>query len=198
MTRQTLAIAPYAAALALLLPASALAGGTFEVDEVPFALRSDAGEPLHLHGGAKLKWFLFDVYVAGLYLPPGVEPARALDDVPKRLEFHYLVSIDGKDFGPAGEKILRRGLPEEALAPLADRLARIKAAYRDVKPGDRYALTYVPGRGTELSMNGEPILVVEGADFARAYFSIWLGDKPLDEGFRRELLRGLPVALSLR
>ena len=151
-----------------------------------------------IFSGAKLRWFLFDVYVAGLYLPPDVEPSRVLDDVPKRIEFHYLVSIDGKDFGPAGEKILRRGLSEEALAPLADRLARIRAAYRDVEPGDRYALTYVPGRGTELSMNGQPILTIEGADFARAYFSIWLGEKPLDDGFRKNLLRGLPIALSLR
>jgi len=198
MNRYSLPMAAVATAIALSAPSAARAGGTVEVDEVPFALAAPSEETMRLHGGAKLRWFLFDVYVAGLYLPPDVEPSRVLDDVPKRIEFHYLVSIDGKDFGPAGEKILRRGLSEEALAPLADRLARIRAAYRDVEPGDRYALTYVPGRGTELSMNGQPILTIEGADFARAYFSIWLGEKPLDDGFRKNLLRGLPVALSLR
>lgn len=198
MNRFPLQMAAVATALALAAPQAARAGGTVEVNEVPFALAAPSEETMRLHGGAKLRWFLFDVYVAGLYLPPDVEPSRVLEDVPKRIEFHYLVSIDGKDFGPAGEKILRRGLSDEALAPLADRLAQIRAAYRDVEPGDRYALTYVPGRGTELSMNGTPLLTIPGADFARAYFSIWLGEKSLDDGFRKNLLRGLPVAVSLR
>jgi hypothetical protein len=188
-----------AISLAVMAPSLAVAGGTVEVEEVPFlATQAPGGDALRLHGGAKLKWLLFDVYVGGLYLPPESAADRALEDIPKRLEFHYLVSIDGKDFGPAGEKILQRNFTPEELAPLADRLARIRAAYRDVKEGDRYALTYLPGVGTELSLNGVPLVTIEGADFARAYFSIWLGKKPLDEGFRRELLRGLPVAVSLR
>jgi len=191
-------MAALAAAYALT-PLAAAAGSTLEVKEVPFAVAQPAGEvELRLHGGARLKWFLFNVYVAGLYLPAGESPERVLDDVPKRMEFHYLVSIDGKDFGPAGEKILERNLTAEELAPLADRLARIRAAYRDVRDGDRYALTYRPGVGTELSFNGTPLLTVEGADFARAYFSIWLGKKPIDDEFRREILRGLPVTLSRR
>jgi hypothetical protein len=72
---------------------------------------------------------------------------------------------------------------------LRDRLDRIDRAYQDVRPGDRYALTYVPGRGTELSYNGKPLTVIEGADFAAAYFSIWLGEKPIDDGLKNELLR---------
>jgi hypothetical protein len=188
-----------AASLAVATPSVPIAGGTVEVEDVPFHVaRGQGDDALRLHGGAKLKWLLFDVYVAGLYLPPDAPPDRALEDVPKRLEFHYLVSIDGKDFGPAGEKILARNLTPEELSPLAGRLARIRAAYRDVKDGDRYALTYVPGVGTELSFNGTSLVTIEGEDFARAYFSIWLGKKPLDEGFRRELLRALPVAVSLR
>jgi hypothetical protein len=198
--RSALAAASFTvASLAVAIPSVALAGGLVEVEDVPFhAARGQGNDALRLHGGAKLKWLLFDVYVAGLYLPPEAAAERALEDVPKRLEFHYLVSIDGKDFGPAGEKILQRNFTPEELSPLAGRLARIRDAYRDVKEGDRYALTYVPGVGTELSLNGSPLVTIEGADFARAYFSIWLGKKPLDEGFRRELLRALPFAVSLR
>jgi hypothetical protein len=64
----------------------------------------------------------------------------------------------------------------------------------------------VPGRGTTVSLNGEPLVEVEGADFARAYFGIWLGDDPMDRGLRKALLadaghprdRGLGAAASAR
>ena len=54
--------------------------------------------------------------------------------------------------------------------------------------GDRYALSYVPGQGTELTLNGRRLVLVEGADFARVYFAIWLGERPLDDGMRDRLL----------
>jgi acyl-CoA synthetase (AMP-forming)/AMP-acid ligase II len=76
------------------------------------------------------------------------------------------------------------------LARIQSRIERINAAYRDVKPGDRYSLTYLPGRGTELALNGKPLIVIEGADFAAAYFGIWLGREPIDENLKRDLLKG--------
>jgi chalcone isomerase-like protein len=60
--------------------------------------------------------------------------------------------------------------------------------YVDVKPGDRYSLTYVPGQGTKLRLNGVERGTIEGADFAAAIFSIWLGAKPMDNKFKRSLL----------
>ena len=60
--------------------------------------------------------------------------------------------------------------------------------YEDVKPGDRYSLTYIPGKGTELALNGEPKGIVEGSEFAAALFSIWLGKKPIDESFKKQIL----------
>jgi hypothetical protein len=183
--------------LSLALPAAAAAtrGGSdgsaerVTVEEVAFPRGLAAGsDRLELRGAALLKYLFFDVYVAALYLPEGVEAALALDDVPKRLEISYLMSIDGPDFGPAAEKILRRSFSPEQLAPLRQRLEWLASKYRDIRPGDRYALTYLPGVGTELSLNGERIAVVEGSDFAQAYFAIWLGEKPIDRGFRERLL----------
>ncbi len=85
--------------------------------------------------------------------------------------------------------MLSRNVSASTLSSLRDRLDRIRAAYRDVKPGDRYALTYRPGSGTELSFNGTTLVVIQGDDFASAYFSIWLGKQPLDPGLKEDLLR---------
>jgi len=151
--------------------------------------RDDA--KLHLAGTALLRYrVVFRAYVGALYLEKNVAPSRVLDDVPKRLELEYFWAIKGRDMVDAADPILRDNVSEETLKSLAERLEKINAAYRDVEPGDRYALTYIPGEGTELALNNKPLVVVEGADFAAAYFSIWLGAKPLDEKFKRQLLEG--------
>jgi len=161
------------------------------IENATFAKSITIGEKrVPLHGAALLRWQkLVKVYVAALYLPEQTKPSEALSDIPKRLEISYLVSIKGADFGTAAEPILARNVSGAELAGLRSRIDRLNAAYRDVKPGDRYALTYLPGRGTELALNGTPLITIEGADFAAAYFGIWLGREPIDEKLKRDLLR---------
>jgi hypothetical protein len=168
------------------LPASALTP-----QDITFPDRVQAGPNLlSLHGASPLHYLkLLPVYVAGLYLPEGAGPQHVLSDIPKQLEIGYLVPIKGSDFGKGAQPILERNQTPAAMAQLQSRIDRINAAYRDVKPGDRYALTYLPGRGTELALNGVPLITLEGADFASAYFGIWLGRQPIDEGLKRALLR---------
>lgn len=146
---------------------------------------------LPLRGAALLRWLnIFKVYVAALYLPENGAPDDVLADIPKRLEISYLVSIPGPDFGKGAEAILERNNSPDVLARLRDRIDQLNAVYRDVKPGDRYALTYVPGQGTELSYNGQPLITIKGADFAAAYFGIWLGKDPIDQEMRSRLING--------
>ena len=162
------------------------------VEGVTFAVSIPAGDTsLPLRNAALLRYLKFiRAYVAALYLPEGLPSSAVLSDVPKRLEISYLVSIKGADFGKGAAPVLARNLSPAELARLQPRIDRINAAYRDVKPGDRYALTYLPGRGTELSLNGTPLTTIEGADFAAAYFGIWLGREPIDDKLKRDLLGG--------
>ncbi len=144
-----------------------------------------------IRGVALLRWLkIFKVYVAALYLPENGSSHNVLADIPKRLEISYLVSIPGPDFGKGAEAILERNNSSSELARLRSRIDKLNAVYRDVKPGDRYALTYVPGQGTELSYNGRPLITIEGADFAAAYFGIWLGKDPIDQEMRSRLISG--------
>jgi hypothetical protein len=169
------------------LPAHALT-----VENVTFADSVTIGvTALPLRNAALLRYLKFiKAYVAALYLPEGVKTEDVLADVPKRLELSYLVSIKGPDFDKGAAPVLERNQTPAELARLMGRIDRINAAYKDVKSGDRYSLTYLPGRGTELALNGTPLIVIEGADFAAAYFGIWLGRDPIDEKLKRDLLKG--------
>lgn len=174
--------------LLLALPATAR-----EIEGVEFSDRlQPQGEVLELHGLGLLRYrWVFKGYVAALYLPPGTAAERALEDVAKRLELEYFWSIAGPDFGDAAEQLLAKSLSARELDALRERLTRLHAAYQDVKPGDRYALDYLPGKGTTLSKNGDALATIPGADFAKAYFGIWLGKQPLDESLKQQLLEGL-------
>jgi hypothetical protein len=160
------------------------------VDEVTFDRRVEAlGAPLSLRGAGLFRWKWFvKVYAAALYVPDGTPAFDPAADVARRLEFSYLVGIERDGFGKAADELLAGNFPPEAIAPLRERIDRLHAAYVDVKPGDRYALSYVPGQGTELTHNGRRLALIEGADFARIYYAIWLGQAPIDRGLRDRLL----------
>ncbi len=132
---------------------------------------------------------IFKPFVAALYLGEDVHPKQVLNDVPKRLEIEYYYSLVGRDIAAAGEKILAANVSTDQLQGLRPRIDRMQSWYQDVKPGDRYTLTYIPGHGTELALNGKSKGIIEGADFAAAYFTIWLGKAPMDVGLKDQLLR---------
>jgi len=163
-------------------PATAAPGSTF----APEILVD--GAKLPLRGTGRLVWMrLVTVYDAAFYLPENVPGSDVLRDVPKRLELSYHISIKAPKFGEAAEPYLEKNVHPETLAKLRPRIEKLNKLYRDVKEGDRYALTYVPGKGTTLSLNNEAIGTIEGADFAAAYLTVWLGSKPISKAMRDDL-----------
>ncbi len=173
----------------MLLLMACLAGAPLAGGGSPFPERVMAG-PVELVkvGESEFRWALFRVYAGALYLDAARRDAHPLEDVAKRLELAYAVRLSPEDFRRSGDRLLERNVDRATWESLQERLARLNAAYRPVRRGDRYALTYIPGEGTTLALNGEPLVTIEGADFAAAYFSIWLGDTPAKAAFRRGLL----------
>ena len=106
------------------------------------------GQTLPLRGAGRLVWMrVVTVYDAALYLPADVPGKDVLRDVPKRLELRYHISIKGEKFGESAVPFLEKNVAAEELVRLKLRLEQVNRLYRDVKEGDRYALTYAPGRG---------------------------------------------------
>jgi hypothetical protein len=179
-----------AALLALVLAAAPARAPAREIEGVIFADRVELrGAPLLLSEVGLLRTrILVKAYVAALYLRPEDSPARALEDVPKRLEIEYFWGIGAADFARATEQGIARNVEAALLTRLRPYIERLNALYQDVEPGDRYALSYAPGVGTELALNGEVKGVIEGADLAAALFAIWLGEDPIDASLRAQLL----------
>lgn len=180
-----------AASLAMAFLLAAASSGAGEIESVEFDEQVSVGDRvLELRSlGLHRYRILFKGYVAALYLEPGTAPAEVLEPVPKRLELAYFWPIGGGKFGPAADSVLERNLDARRLEQLRPKIDALHEKYQDIEPGDRYALTYHPGEGTELAKNGVRLALVPGEEFARAYFGIWLGEAPLDRKLRDQLLQ---------
>jgi hypothetical protein len=178
----------FTTALLLLTPPNLQAA---EIEGITFRDRVEIdGAGLEIRGTGLFRHLTFiKAYVGALYMLPGVPSDMALTDTPKRLEVEYFHAIEGVAFGAATNKVMARNVGAETFERLEPLVAYHNSLYRDVTPGDRYSLTYVPGRGTELALNDDPLGIIEGAEFAAALFSIWLGEKPMNRSFKKQLLR---------
>jgi hypothetical protein len=180
-----------AAAAAAASPWTAQASAA-QIDRVSFADRLQARETTLRLQGAGLYYYkvIIKAAAAGLYLDEQAAVGDVLSDVAKRLEMEYFWGVKAKDLVAASRAMLARNLSTEQLAALQPQIDAMHALYQDVKAGDRCSLTYLPGVGTWLTLNGKTLGTVPGADFAAAYFSIWFGAKPMDAGLKRKLLGG--------
>jgi hypothetical protein len=176
-------------AIFLLFPRP-VAAESVDVNGKLFPVIQKAGDvELQLRGAAILRWArLVDLYAGAFYLPEDVDAANWNDDVRKHLELCYFRKIPAKGFVEASQEHLQKTLPADQLMRIQSRLDDLYSLFRDVGPDDRYMLSYTPETGTVLSLNGEPLGAIPGVDFAEAYFGIWLGEKPLNEKFRDQVL----------
>ncbi|MEQ6889620.1 chalcone isomerase family protein [Halomonas sp. CS7] len=138
-------------------------------------------------GHGLFRYMIWDAYAGAYYQATGYPVPAPLSDVPRRLELEYFHAIEAGDFAEVTRERVEEALPRDEFARLVPNLKAFNDRYRDVSPGDRYALGW-DGEALTLALNGETLY--EGSDLmlASALFGIWLGDDPLGEGFRDDLL----------
>lgn len=133
--------------------------------------------------------FFFELYEAALFAEPGAGADDVLDArTAFHLQFRYLREIDKAIILKSADRMLEKNLSDEERASIAERVDKINRAYTGVSDGDTSSLTYKPDEGTTLTINDKPIATIEGEDFARLYFQIWLGERPISERLKENLL----------
>jgi len=147
------------------------------------------GKTLKLNGMGLRKKVVFKVYVAGLYLETPSKDAAAiisLDQI-KRMQLSVLRSLKASQVTEAISEGFEKNSKAQ-MGALKDRLSKFNAMFADVVEGDQILMTYVPGKGTLVSVKGAEKGAVEGKDFADALFSVWLGGNPVQEDLKKALL----------
>jgi hypothetical protein len=165
------------------------AAGLAEARSASFDRSVELGpHTLEKRGEAPFQWYFLKLYDAALYLPAELPSADALGESPRKLVIAYHRAIPVDKIIEAGDRLLARNTPPEVLEELRPDLERLNAAYVSPRKGDRYALHYLPGEGTTLSLNDKALAFIPGDRFAAYYFRIWLGEEPVGIDFRDTLL----------
>ncbi len=132
---------------------------------------------------------LFKAFDAVLYLEEGYSAEQFPGEFKFSLSLHYHRPFKRDQLINSANNILKDLHPDETLENLDQRINTINDVYQDVSKGDKYTLAYDPEKGTQLLLNGDPKTVIEGFDFAKAYFAIWLGEHPTTRKLGKALLR---------
>lgn len=147
---------------------------------------------LVLNGGGVRKKAFFKVYVIGLYLPQKSKDAAAIiknnTEITAQLQITSSV-VSSSNMSEAIEEGFEKSMKGNT-APLKAKIEAFIATFKkeEIKEGDVFVLNYVPGVGVKTSKNNKLVSTVEGEDFKKALFGIWLGPDPIDSGVKTGLL----------
>lgn len=175
--------------LLLALPAVPAAAGSLAGVTLPDRVEA-GGQPLVLNGMALRKKFVVKVYVAGLYLQQKTKDAgKALAaDSPRRMVMHFLYDVSKDQMCEAWNEGLAANAPN-ASAEVKRGFTTLCGWMEDIDKGQKLVLTYVPGQGTQVEVNGKSKGTLPGKATADAVLATWIGPKPgPGEDFKKGLL----------
>lgn len=149
------------------------------------------GKTLKLNGAGLRKKSIFKVYVAALYVENPTHDAAALlsSNQAKSMRLHMMRDLKGKKISDA----IIEGFDRNSKAQqekLKSRLDQLTAMFPDVAEGDDVVMTWIPDKGTKVTIRGTDRGTIEGRDFADALFAVWLGPDPVQDDLKKALAGG--------
>jgi hypothetical protein len=144
-------------------------------------------EQARLSGQGSYRWFGIKLYEASLWRESGVRNAASVLDEKFILELVYARDFQGEQIAEASMDEIRK----LELANSAQQLAwlkRLREVLPDVSEGARLSGVNLPGVGLRFYYEGKLLNEIADAEFARAFFSIWLDERTSAPRLRNQLL----------
>ena len=179
----SLALVMFVSLSAIALNAASLAGVTLPDSQ------QVGGKTLVLNGLGLRSKMMVKVYVAGLYLEQKSSDPNAImkSDTPKRIVMHFIYHPSKSQMADAFNDGFADNSPDAVKTMKAD-IDKLNGSLEDLKAGDEMVFTYVPGTGTNLTINGKDKVTIAGQPFAQALLSVWLGPKPPTADVKKGML----------
>jgi chalcone isomerase-like protein len=191
------------AAVTLLLPASAVPARA-DVTEPRTGVRfpEKIGETSLLGVGLRTKSFLkVKVYAIGLYIAdsalagplkdktgPALYRELVWGDFPKEIHLRLVRDVSASQM----QEAIRDALEKADKA----RTDRFVSYFSDIKTGEEYVLRWATGGTLETMAKGVPKPPIADKNFAAAVFGIWLGDEPIQDDIKRDLIARMASAVK--
>ncbi|HPI92223.1 MAG TPA: chalcone isomerase family protein [Deltaproteobacteria bacterium] len=170
-----------------------LASSAFALDAAGVALPDTlkAGDQdLVGNGGGKRTKFGLKVYVAALYLKQKSGDANAIINADEPMAIRLQVT-SGLVTPEKMKAAIDEGFENATggnVAPIQAKIDAFTANFKNLANGDVYDFIYVPGTGTEIYKAGKLSSTIQGLDFKKGLFGIWLCDKPAQKDLKEKML----------
>jgi len=196
VVRRLFIVAASAASLALSFSAAAQGtASTTEVGGIKFDNTAQVGNAkLQLNGAGVRYKAIFKVYAAGLYLSSKAATPEAVLAAPgpRLMKIVMLREIDANELGKLFTKGMEQNAPREEFSKSIGgimQMSDIFSSRKSLKPGEWFAVEWVPGTGTVILVNGQATgQPIKEPEFYSALMKIWLGKAPADAGLKEALL----------
>ena len=177
--------------LAMFMLAESQAQVTVNGVSVPGKLKTSTTE-LNLNGAGVRKKAFFKVYVLGLFLPEKSKDAAAILKANQEMAVRLQITSGVVNSGNMSEAI-NEGFQKSTngnIAPLKSKIDEFISIFskEEIKEKDVFILNYVPGVGVKSFKNGKLLATIEGEDFKKALFGIWLGPNPIEAALKTAIL----------
>ncbi|MFA9218000.1 MAG: chalcone isomerase family protein [Sphingomonadaceae bacterium] len=165
-----------------------LAGASAAAPVTPPEYVARALPGARLAGQGEFRWLLLSIYHAQLWVGPAGYRSQAPDGAPYLLELRYARDLEGKRIAQASvEQMAHVGVGSSAQRQAW--LERMRSAFPDVRRNDTLAGLYLPGQGVRFYLNGALLVEFADAEFAQAFFAIWLSPRTSASALRSALLQ---------
>jgi len=149
------------------------------------------GQNLVLNGAGTREKMWIDLYVGSLYLPKKSSSAKDIIDS-KDAAAIKLNIISGMITSDKMISAINEGFENATnknTAALKAKIDKFKGFFKDeIKKGDAFVIMNVPSEGVVVYKNGAKKGTIDGHDFKKALFGIWLCDKPADKDLKDGML----------
>ena len=149
------------------------------------------GEELRMNGAGDRSILFIELYSTALYLQEKSRDAIGICYADETMTFTVVVTsriIDREMFVESITEDFDRAT-DHNMGPLQTRIDKAMDLFNEpIIKKDVIQFAYEKGVGTHFIKNGKELGVIEGQDFKFALFKIWLGDEPVNEKLKDELL----------
>jgi hypothetical protein len=149
-------------------------------------------EELTLNGAGLREKLWYDLYVGALYTPQKFTDGNKLIGA----DVNMAITLDITDENVTQEAMkeaVNDGFYDSCTSKerkaIAKEIETFIGFFKDaIVEGDSFTIAYVVNKGTIVSKNGKYIGTIEGYDFKKGLFGIWLGNDPADADLKEAML----------
>lgn len=144
---------------------------------------------LVLNGGGLREKYFIDLYVGALFLQQKSKDAIKIvnSDAPMVIQIKLVSnSVTREKFVESVKEGFKNASNGKASNEQINKF--ITSFSSEFKKGDKISFEYTPKKGVVVEKNGMQLCAIEGLEFKKALFSIWLGAVPADESLKVGML----------